>query len=239
MEPSSLITARGWILCFLVFAFAYCLSTTGFAQSFYPDDIGNQWGLRSIDGMNLRTVTIRGPEIINGEELRLIEENTNGNINQLFVRSEADAIKLFRSVVSIAILGEITFDYSPPQVFLPVPANLGSTWTVQSETEIVVVGKVRTTNLGEVVAIEEIITPAGTFQNCLKIEQKITLNLAIADLVLNNAMWLAPDTGIVKATDTSGIIFELVSFDIAEREPQTAVHLSGNLATSWATMKDE
>ena len=190
-----------------------------------------------MDGMNLRTVTIKGPQTINGEKCRLIEEDTNGNINQLFVRSEADAIKLFRSVVSIAILGEITFDYPTPQVFLPVPAYLGSTWTVQSKTEVAVVGKVRTTNRGEVVAIEEVITPAGTFRNCLKIEQNITLNLAIADLVLNNLMWLAPDTGIVQATDTNGVIFGLISFDIAERELQTTVQPGGKLATTWAAMK--
>ena len=187
--------------------------------------------------MNRRTVTIKGPEIINEEELRLIEEDTNGNVHQLFVRPEADAIKLFRSVVSIAILGEVTFDYFPPQVFLPVPVNLGSTWTIQGETEVAVVGKVRTTNRGEVVAIEEVITPAGTFRNCLKIEQNITLNLAIADLVLDNVMWLATDTGIVKATDTNGVIFELVSFNIAKKEPQTAVHPCGKLGTMWASMK--
>ena len=237
MKPLSLIATRRWLLFFLLITCAYCLTSTGYTQSFYPDDIGNQWVLRSVDGMNLRTVAIRGPEIINGEELRLIEENTNGNINQLFVRSEAEAIRLFRSVVSIAILGEIAFDYSPPQVFLPVPADLGSTWTVQSQAEVALIGNVQTTNRGEVVAIEEVITPAGAFQNCLKIEQNITLNLAIANLVLNNVMWLAPDTGIVKATDTNGVIFELVSFNIDEREPQTAVQSGGKLATRWAPMK--
>lgn len=232
-----LFLIRHLIYLVLPFAFALWFTTTGYGESFYPDDIGNQWTLQSLDGMNLRTVTIKGPETINGEELRVIEEDTNGNINKLFVRSEADGIKLFRSVVAIAIIGEVTFDYSPPQVFLPIPADLGSTWTVQSEAEIAVVGKVRSTNQAEVVAIEEVATPAGTFQNCLNIGQNIILNLPIADLELTNSMWLAPDIGLVKATDSSGVIFELIDFDIAESDPQTAVQRIGKLATTWAAMK--
>ena len=232
-----LFLIRHLIYLVLPFAFALWFTTTGYGESFYPDDIGNQWTLQSLDGMNLRTVTIKGPETINGEELRVIEEDTNGNINKLLVRSEADGIKLFRSVVAIAIIGEVTFDYSPPQVFLPIPADLGSTWTVQSEAEIAVVGKVRSTNQAEVVAIEEVATPAGTFQNCLNIGQNIILNLPIADLELTNSMWLAPDLGLVKATDSSGVIFELIDFDIAESDPQTAVQRIGKLATTWAAMK--
>ena len=239
MNSPFLTLYRHRIQFYFLFTLALALwfSTTGYSRNFYPDDIGNQWTLQSLDKMNLRTVTIKGPEIINGEELRLIEEDTNGNINKLLVKSEADGIKLFRSVVAIAIIGEVTFDYSPPQVFLPIPADLGSTWTVQSDAEIAVVGKVRSTNRAEVVAIEDVATLAGTFQNCLNIKQNITLNLPIADLELTNSMWLAPDIGLVKATDSSGVIFELIDFDIAESGPQTAVQPIGKLATTWASMK--
>lgn len=239
MNPSFLALSRHWIWFYFLFAFSptVWLGTTGHCRNFYPDDIGNQWTLQSLDKMNLRTVTIKGPEKINGEELKLIEEDTNGNINRLLVKSEADGIKLFRSVVAIAIIGEVTFDYSPPQVFLPIPSDLGSTWTIQSEAEIALVGKIRSTNQAEVAAIEEVATPAGTFQNCLNIKQNIILNLPIADLELTNSMWLAPDIGLVKATDSSGVIFELIDFDIAESEPQTAVQPIGKLATTWASMK--
>ena len=51
-------------------------------------------------------------------------------------------------------------------------------------------------------------------------------------------MWLAPDVGIVKATDSTGVIFELIAFDIAESEPQTAVQPIDKLATTWASMKN-
>ena len=237
MKPSLLTLSRRWIHCYFLFACALWFTVAGYGANYYPADIGNQWTLQSLDGMNLRTVTVKGPEIINGEELKIIEEDTNGNLNILYVRSEADAIKLFRSVVNIAIIGEVTFDYSPPQVFLPIPADLGSTWTVESEAEIVLVGKVRSTNRAEVIAIEEVVTPAGAFQNCLNVEQKITLNLAIADLELINSMWFAPDIGLVKATDSSGVIFELIAFNIAENEPQTSVQPIDKLATTWASMK--
>lgn len=239
MTQPFLTLFRYWIHVYLPFTLALALwfGTTGHSRNFYPDDIGNQWTLQSLDKMNLRTVTIKGPEIIDGVELRLIEEDTNGNVNKLFVKSEADGIKLFRSIVSIAIIGEVTFDYSPPQVFLPIPAHLGSTWTVQSDAEIAVVGKIQSTNRAEVVAIEEVVTPAGTFQDCLNIKQNIALNLPIADLELTNSMWLAPNVGLVKATDSGGIIFELIDFDIAESEPQTAVQPIGKLATTWASMK--
>ena len=239
MTQSFLTQFRYWIHVYLLFALALVLwfGTTGHSRNFYPDDIGNQWTLQSLDKMNLRTVTIKGPEIIDDVELRLIEEDTNGNVNTLFVKSEADGIKLFRSIVSIAIIGEVTFDYSPPQVFLPIPANLGSTWTVQSDAEIAIVGKIQSTNRAEVVAIEEVVTPAGTFQDSLNIKQNIALNLPIADLELTNSMWLAPNIGLVKATDSSGVIFELIDFDIAENEPQTAVQPIGKLATTWASMK--
>ncbi|MDE0041141.1 MAG: hypothetical protein OXT74_03845 [Candidatus Poribacteria bacterium] len=239
MKLPFLIFTRHGIRFYFLFTLALWFSATVHSRNFYPDDIGNRWTLQSLDKMNLRTVTIKGPEIVNGEELRLIEEDTNGNINKLLVKSEADGIKLFRSVVAIAIIGEVTFDYSPPQVFLPIPAHLGSTWTVQSDAEIAVVGKVQSTNRAEVIAIEEVVTPAGTFQNCLNIHQNIALNLPIADLELTNSMWLAPNIGLVKATDSSGVIFELIDFDIAESEPQTAVQPIGKLATTWASMKNQ
>ncbi|MDE0298450.1 MAG: hypothetical protein OXN17_07455 [Candidatus Poribacteria bacterium] len=233
----ALMSFRNLKYVLLPCALVLWITVTGHSRNFYPDVIGNRWTLQSLDGMNLRTVTIKGPERIDGEELRFIEEDTNGNINKLYVKSEADGIKLVRSVVSIAIIGEVTFDYSPPQVFLPIPANLGTNWTIQSEAEIAVVGKVRSTNRAEVIAIEEVATPAGTFQNCLNIGQNIALNLPIADLELTNSMWLAPDIGLVKATDSGGVIFELIDFDIAESDPQTAVQSNGKLTTTWASMK--
>ena len=84
MNLSFLTLTRHRIRIFFLFALVLCFSPTGYSRNFYPDDIGNRWTLQSLDKMNLRTVTIKGPEIINGEELRVIEEDTNGNINRIY-----------------------------------------------------------------------------------------------------------------------------------------------------------
>ena len=42
-------------------------ASLGYSQSFYPDDIGNRWILESTDKIDVRTVTIKGPEILNGD----------------------------------------------------------------------------------------------------------------------------------------------------------------------------
>ena len=73
-----------WILGVLLIVTVCCSAIRGYAaQSYYPDELGNTWFLRSTDGIDERTVTIKGPETINGKALKIIEEKTNDNINQL------------------------------------------------------------------------------------------------------------------------------------------------------------
>lgn len=212
-------------------------ASLGYSQSFYPDDIGNRWILESTDKIDVRTVTIKGPEILNGDELRIIEDETNGNVSQLFIRTEPDGVMLFRSVVSLPLLGAVTFDYSPPQVFLPTQIDLGSEWTVESEATIPLAGKIAVTNRAEVVAIEDVTVPVGTFRDCLKIVQDATIKLTIAELGLSSTMWLALEVGLVKSTNTDGVVFELIQLDIAQKEPETAVQPNGKLTTTWASIK--
>ena len=236
---------RYWLLCVLSIGTLFCSVSTGYAQNYYPDELGNIWFLRSTDGISERVVSIKGPEKINGESLKIIEDQTNDllfsidlkfqtdldnevisedlrkefenhriipslvevkkrgsmwlvvaedqtrsynvrkgkdklniytndNISQLFFKREPEALKVFRSVVSVPLLGRITFDYSPPQTFLPTRIDLGSQWTIISEAEVPLAGKIQSTIDVTVVAIEDVAVPAGTFQNCLKIEQEIT-----------------------------------------------------------------
>ena len=226
-----------WTLGVIFIAAVCCSAPIGYAASYYPDEFGNMWFFRSTDGIDERIITIKGPEVLNGEVVKIVEEQTNNNVNQLFIKTEPEGVKLFRSVVSLDPLGDITFDYSPPQTFLPIPIELGSQWTVQSETEIPLAGRIRTTNRAEVVAIEDVTVPAGIFRKCLKIEQNIILSLTIADLELSNAMWLAPNIGIVKSIDTNEIVFELIRYNITVEDPDAAVQPKGKLATTWATLK--
>ena len=197
------------------------------------------WSLRSTDGIDKRVVTIKGPQIIRGEELRIIEDQTNDDISQFFIRTEADGVKLFRSVAPITLLGQITFDYSPPQVFVPIPINLGSQWTVSGEATLPLLGTIRSIIRSEVVSIEDVTVPAGTFRNCLKLEQNITHRLIIGNLELKNTIWLAPDVGFVKAINTRDVIFELIRYNVAIEDTEIAVQSKGKLATKWAALKRE
>ena len=48
-------------------------------------------------------------------------------------------------------------------------------------------------------------------------------------------MWLAPDIGIVKALNSSDVIFELIDYNITIDGIVVAVEPKGKLATTWAS----
>ena len=207
-------------------------------QSFYPDDFGNMWVLRSTDGIEERTVKIEGPEVINGESLRVINDQTNGDLSQFFVRTEPDGIKLLRSVTPVPLLGDITVDYSPAEVFMPNPLELGTTWTFVTKANVALVGQITSTNHATVVAIEDVVVPVGAFRGCLKVEIDILLSLTIADIRQKSVMWLAPSVGLVKSINSSEVVFELIRFEVAPSEGGgTAVRPKAKLATTWAALK--
>ncbi len=208
------------------------------AQNYYPDEFGNTWRLRSTDGVDDRIVTIEGPEIVNGEELKIIADQTNADTNRLYVKTEPDGIKLYRLIANVALFGEIIFDYSPPQFFLPNTIDLGTKWTIEGEASIPLLGQINSTTDSEVVAIDDITVPAGSFPNSLKIEQDVMNILPIGGNVdLSMTMWLAPNVGLVKAISSSDVIFELISYDVATEETEIAVQTKGNLAATWGVLK--
>jgi hypothetical protein len=230
---------RYWLLCLLLIIAVYGSASSGYAQNYYPDEFGNMWFLRSTDGIDERVITIQGPQIINGESLKIIVERTNDNINQFFIKSESDGVKLFRAVTSVPVFGNVTFDYSPPQTFLPSPIGLGSEWKVVSEGGLPLGIKVQLTNHAKIVVIEDVTVPAGTFRNCLKIQQDIQIRVpGITDLSpQSNVMWLAPDIGLVKTITTNDITFELIRFDVTIDGTVVAVEPKDKLATTWAALK--
>ena len=222
----------------------------GHTQNYYPDDLGNTWTLHSTDGIDERVVTIEGPETIGTESLNVISDGTypvsnpaSNNPNKFFIKTAPDGVLIFRAIATVAVLGEITINYSPPETFLPIPIKVGTEWTVAGEATASLFGlaiQIKTTNIAKVIAIEDITVPAGTFQDCLRIEQQLDTQLSPALATLpstTSTMWLAPDVGLVQALNSSDVKFELISHNIPIDGPVVAVEPKWKLATTWGALK--
>ncbi len=215
----------------------------GQAQNYYPDDLGNTWTLRSTDGIDERVVTIEGPETIGTESVKVISDGTypvsdpaSNSPNKFFIKSTPNRVLLFRATARVQGL-DATIDYSPPATFLPIPIGLGSEWTVIGTAKLL--GGLLTsevTNVAKVIAIENVTVPAGTFQNCLKIEQRLSSPLPLS-FSQQITMWLAPDFGLVKSINNSGVTFELIDHNIPIDGPVVAVEPKWKLATTWGALK--
>ena len=246
--------SAGYRYCFisLLTIVIVCGSVSdGHTQNYYPDDLGNTWTLHSTDGIDERVVTIEGPETIGTESLNVISDGTypvsnpaSNNPNKFFIKTTPDGVLIFRAIATVAILGEITIDYSPPETFLPIPIEAGTEWTVSGEATASLFGlriKIKTTNTAKVIAIEDITVPAGTFQDCLRIEQQLDTQLSPALATLpstTSTMWLAPDIGLVQALNSSNVKFELISHNIPIDGPVVAVEPKWKLATTWGALKE-
>ena len=241
---------RYCLTCLLSIVIVCGSVTDGHTQNYYPDDIGNTWTLRSTDGIDERLVTIEGPETIGSESLKVISDGTypvsdpaSNNPNKFFIKATPNGVLIFRAIATVAILGEITIDYSPPATFLPIPIEVNSEWIVAGEATASLFGlaiQIKTTNTAKVIAIEDVSVPAGTFQDCLRIEQELDTQLTPALATLpstTSTMWLAPDIGLVKAINSSDVIFELISHNITPSGIVVAVEPKGKLATTWGALK--
>ena len=245
---------------FLSAGYRYCLTyllsiaivcglvTDGRAQNYYPDDLGNTWTLRSEDGLEERVVTIEGPETIGTESVKVISDGTypisdpaSNNPNKFFIKSTPNRVLIFRVTATIELLNaplEVTIDYSPPETFLPIPIELGSEWAVTGETMLLLL-RATVTNVAKVVAIEGVTVPAGTFQDCLKIEQELQTNAVGFQVpAQSSTMWLAPDFGLVKSINSKGVVFELIDHNISIDGPVVAVEPKWKLATTWGALKE-
>ena len=88
------------------------------------------------------------------------------------------------------------------------------------KTGFLKIGGKSTTNL-EVVAFEDLETPAGTFQNCAKVELALVFSAGgFINIESTTYQWLAPDVGPVQYQNSDGLIFKLVSTNLpTEPEP--------------------
>ena len=234
---------RYCFICLLSIAIVCGSASDSHAQSYYPDDFGNTWVLRSTDGFDERVVTIEGPEAIGTELVKVISDQTNDNPNKFFIKSEQGGVLIFRAIATVAVFGEITINYSPPQTFLPSPIELGSEWIVSGEATASLFGieiRIEVTNTAKVVDIEDVIGPAGTFRDCLEIEQQLQIQLSPALATIpstSSTMWLAPDVGLVQALNSDNVKFELINYDITIDGKEVAVHPKEKLAMTWGALK--
>ena len=219
-----------WLTPLLVLSLVCSFAFTADAQNYYPLEVGNTWILESTDGAEKLTYSITGPEVINGQELNILNIATSltsdptgepTDLDKYFVTLNDEGILLHQTMTDEGAFGiaEATFD--PPAIFFPAALPVGHQWEVVTETELQLAGPVTSTSTIEVVAIEDVETPAGIFQNCVKLDIKRKAVTALAVVRYEFLQWLAPDVGPIKFQNVlQDVTFELQSYDLVE--PQTA-----------------
>ena len=225
-----------WLKPVLLMSLACSFLFTAAAQNYYPADVGNIWVLESVDGEERITYTLEGPETIDGEERILLkirnEELSTGDAetDQHFLTVDSEAIKLHRSILEDAA-ATLHANFPTPVTFFPLQLEMGDKWQIAADAEAELVGGItipgKSVTDFEVVGFEEVVTPAGTFHNCAKVQldSRLTasggfLNL---DIDLTTYQWLAPDVGPVQFENSDGLLFSLVSSNLltVPEKPET------------------
>ena len=196
-----------------------CSSIVATAETveYYPTDLGNVWVLETADGTERVTYTIEASEErIDGNEIALFKrtaetlgtDETTGET--YFVHFDEDGVKLHKVVAELgSIFGTATAVLSPPVLFFPASLALGDSWAFMLETEVILTGPVSVFSVYEVVAVEDVVTPAGTFENCLKI--RLDTKTVTASISRSTSyQWLAPNVGIVRVETDQEIVFNLI-----------------------------
>ena len=207
------------------------------AQNYYPVDIGNTWVLESTDGAERSTYTIEATdERFNGEQVRTLKiiaevlGTSTVNTSTFFIQVAEEGMKLHGIVAELGdIFGVARVEFSPPTVFFPPTLQLGAIWETQGETEANIVGPLTISSVNEVVAIEDVTTPAGTFEDCLKIRVRSKIIAALGISRSTSYQWLAPDQGPVKFETDQDIVFELVDSNLFTTEMPYDVNDDGTV----------
>ena len=213
-----------WMKPLLVLSLICSVTFTATAENYYPSDIGNTWILESSDGEEQTTYTVESTEIIEGEKPILLkiknEELSTGEVStdQYFLTLDAESLKLHRTVIETTEpAATMTADFQTPITFFPLQLVMGDKWQIVADAEIkleiglTLSGK-SITNF-EVVGFEDVVTPAGTFQDCAKVQLDLTLSAGgFLSLDSTTYQWFAPDVGPVQYQNSDGLLFSLISF---------------------------
>ena len=210
------------------------VSTTS-AQNYYPTDIGNTWIMESTDGTERVTYTLEAADAArNGEAFRTLKIITevlgtsSANTNTFLVEIDEEGLKLHKIVAELGdVFGISRIEFSPPAIFFPPTLQVGEVWETLGETEVSLVGMVTVLSTNEVVAVEDVVTPVGTFEDCLKIRILTKTTAAFGSSRSTSYQWLAPDIGPVKFETGQDIVFELVSYNLLTSEKPYDVNADG------------
>lgn len=189
------------------------------AQIYYPTDLGNEWVLETEDGTERITYSIEtSDETINEKKLALlkIQHETIGTdsitTERYFVDFDDEGIKLYKYEVELGDpFGVAAGLLHPPILFYPLTLELDDTWEFTTETDVILVGPVTFTSISEVVDIEDVVTPAGTFKDCIKIKIRTISISTLSKTRSTSYQWLAPDFGPVKFENSQDLVFTLVN----------------------------
>ena len=192
------------------------------AQNYYPTTTGNIWVMESEDKAERLTYTVEtSDESINGIDLALLKITneilgTDSIINEKYlIYFEEDGIKLYKIEVELGpVFGIATAVLYPPVLFYPFVLAVGDSWEFTADSEVNLVGPVTFTSTNEVVTVEDVVTPAGTFENCLKIRIGTKTMTTLGTTRATAYQWLAPNFGPVKFENSQDIVYELVNSNL-------------------------
>lgn len=207
------------------------------AQNYYPVDIGNTWVLESTDGTERITYKIEATdESFNGTQARVLKIITEVlgtstlKTSTFLVEVEEEGMKLHRVAAELGdVFGMAHVEFSPPAIFFPPMLQLGEVWETQGETEVNIVGPLTVSSVNRVVAVEDVVTPVGTFENCLKIRVDTKTTAALGASRSTSYQWLAPNLGPIKFETGQDIVFELVRSSLLAPEESYDVNNDGTV----------
>ena len=212
------ITFRIILMTCLIFG----ITTMVAAQNYYPTNLGNIWIMESEDKAERITYTLEASEeSINGKELALLKITTKTlgtdsiTTEKYLIDFDADGIKLYKIEVELgSVFGVATALLYPPVLFYPLSLAVGDSWELTADSEVNLVGPVTFTSTNEVISVEDVVTPAGIFKNCIKIKIRTKTITASGGTRSTAYQWLAPNFGPVKFENSQDIVYELVSSNL-------------------------
>jgi len=207
----------------IVMLIFFSLNVMVSAQNYYPTTTGNIWVMESEDKAERLTYTIEmSDESINGKDLALLKIKTESlgtdsiTTENYFIDFDEEGIKLYKIVVELGPpFGVATALLYPPTLFYPLTLEVGNSWELTADSEVNLAGPITFTSTSKVVAVEKVVTPAGTFENCLKIRIDTKSTPTNLSATRGTAyQWLAPNFGPVKFENTQDIVYKLVSSNL-------------------------